>query len=174
MNFGISIGREKILKHVSVEDAKTGEPIGIYYKSFEDGVRIRFVCHYPAAISINSNSFIAKFADPTDSLTNVGSLGAGFKLGVYRDSSFTNLVLPDDKVFVGSWLYVQVSWEVESDQLQFYLADCRVSSDRTHIDVKLIKDNCYASTLGVHLLGTSHYSTNSKAQFRLVIFGQYF
>jgi len=167
MNFGITISRQKILKEVSVEDSITGLPVGIFYKSYQDGMRIRFVCHYPAAISV-SDTFQITSAKAGHRLSNSGSLATGFSLTAFRDSLFSQIVSPGEKVFIGNSLYVQVTWAVKSEDLQFYLSNCYVSSSRSDIKVQVVQDNCYASTLGAHLIGSSHYSVNSNARFRYV------
>lgn len=167
MLFQITIGKDRIEKTVQVTDKISGAPIDLFYKSYSDGVRIRFTCHFPATISV-SNSFNQQGrAEARHSLKTSGSFASAFSMATFHDEAFAQPVEDDHKVFVGTQLYVQVEWALKSNQFQFYLANCQLTSDQSDAAVRLIKDNCYSETLCAKLIG-NHYSTDAKTQFRFV------
>jgi len=97
----------------------------------------------------------------------IGSFNGGFKLNFFTDDAMAS---PANSAFyIGQTVYASIDWSVSSLQtlMKFYIDSCTISSEG--VDVEIIKQNCYASELGVKQL-QSDKMVAEKSKFQFISF----
>jgi hypothetical protein len=133
ITFEISMAYQKISKRIELESG-----LELNFKSYEDGIRVKFNCNYPCKVELTSKTVGLK-ARPraNSSLSNTGDLARGFTVDTFRDSAFQHAASED--VFVGQVLFVQLEWALKSSKFNFYVVNCQVTSEGSEFAVRMIQ-----------------------------------
>jgi len=116
---------------------------------------ITFICEYPSTVEVESDAITVKGATATGTTSHIGDLTDGFDLELFVDDSFSTAA-DATNLFIGQPAFVKLSWSVTSatSTINFLVDGCRVKDTTTDKEVAIIKNNCYANSLGVTQLST--------------------
>lgn len=127
-------------------------------------VQVEFQCRYRADFSTSSRPFDVHMAVAEQKAIGDGDFKNGFSINLFQDSSWSTLVDENTKVYIGSTLFVQAEWTVNTlkSKIHFYIESCTVNQGE--YDIAIIKENCYAAAVEASLYSTQHVVHN-RARF---------
>jgi len=137
----------------------------IFTSTETNAVQVTFTCKFAASTTAKSSTVTVKphVAVSGSAAEATGDWTGSMSLGFFTDNGFGTALTNDaHNVFIGSTMFVQSSWSVTSltSALKYYIDGCTIkdlSTPTTLVDI--VKDTCYAQTVGAIPLGSAAGST---------------
>lgn len=117
-------------------------------------------------MTVASRSFNSLNVLANDRAEETGDFNEGFAIKLYGDSEMTKSVNSGAKIYIGSIIYTEVTWNVKSleEKVQFYIKNCRIEQmiDEKPLTVTIVSDNCYSAAVKARLQQARHLSNRSS------------
>lgn len=134
---------------------------------------VTFTCKYDSSATAISDAYdVNTPVDVSGSVTEAtGTFTDGLNIAYYTNGDFNDLMTEASEI--GSTLYAQVTWDVSTDKLGFYVRSCDVYNVSDPFDVlndpkiTIIEDSCYAGVVHATILPdrTTGLFVHNDAQF---------
>ena len=116
-------------------------------------ISILFECAYKQEVKIQTDQEVTvnQMVNHGETVA-FGDLARGFGLSLFSDSLFSEPMGSAASLFIGSLVFVQVSWNVDVSAIAgFFVDKCFVEVENVP-PIELISDNCYSEAFGVRQL----------------------
>lgn len=118
---------------------------------------VTFTCKYDSSATAISDAYdVNTPVDVSGSVTEAsGTFTDGLNIAYYTNGDFDDVMTEASEI--GSTLYAQVTWDVSTTKLGFYVRSCDVYNVSDPFDVsdpkiRIIEDSCYAGVVDATIL----------------------
>jgi len=149
-----AVNSENML-HFDWEFSATGSSTlnlaGLNIRFSEDIFKIKFSCSYSLNVQVTTDEFsvVSSSKEHAHQLQGTGQLDDGFTI------SLNNNVAGVHQITLGGIEQVNVNWDLNISDVEFYIRDCEVTEDQNSISI--IKEVCDARVLSVKSLSPNSF-----------------